>query len=73
MFVKIFRYVKDNFQCPQIVNIITNLDKENNKQNLKYILFLINVMTGNPDAVTRNKVQVMYDEANFLEVIFKEY
>ena len=73
MFTQIYGYVKDNFQCSKIVNIITNVDKENIEQNLKYVLFLISAMTGNPDSVARTEAQVMYDAVNCLEEKFNEY
>ena len=73
MFAQIFGYVKDNFQCSKIVNIITNVDKDNVEQNLKYVLFLISAMTGNPDSVARVEAQAMYDAVNCLEEKFNEY
>lgn len=73
MFAQLFGYVKDNFQCSKIVNIITNVDKENIEQNLKYVLFLISAMTGNPDSVMRAEAQVMYDAMNCLEEKFNVY
>lgn len=73
MFSQIYGYVKDNFQCSKIVHIITNVDKENIEQNLKYVLFLISAMTGNPDSVARAEAQVMYDAVNCLEEKFNEY
>jgi hypothetical protein len=73
MFKQMYGYVKDNFQCSRIVNIITNVDKNNIEQNLKYVLFLLSAMTGNPDSVTRIEAQAMYDAMNCLEVKFNEY
>lgn len=73
MFSQLFGYVKNNFQCSKIVQIITNVDKQNMEQNLKYILFLISAMTGNPDSIVRAEAQVMYDTMNCLEAKFNEY
>lgn len=73
MFTQIYGYVKDNFQCSKIVNIITNVDKNNIEQNLKYVLFLISAMTGNPDSITRIQAQAMYDAMHCLEEKFSEY
>lgn len=73
MFSQIYGYVKDNFQCSQIVNIITNIDKDNVDQNLKYVLFLMSALTGNPDSIAKGEAQVMYDAMNCLQEKFKDY
>ena len=75
MFTELFGYVKDNLQCSRIVRIITDpeLLTKNPDQNLKYILFLINVISGNPDAIQQGTTQVIYDAMNCLQENFEKY
>ena len=65
--------VKDNFgECSVIVKQISNLT-ENAEMNLKYILFLINSITENPDAIEKGNSQIVYDILNCLQDKMSEF
>lgn len=62
VFGQIIEMVHDEFQCSKIVTIITEqIIKGDVGQSLKYIFFLVNTITNNPDAIMRGKAQVVYD------------
>jgi len=65
--------VKDQLQCSKIVEVITSNLSDDIEQNLKYILFLINELTNNPEALEQGKSQIVYDLANCLQEKFNEY
>ena len=65
--------VKDNFgECSVIIGQISKLT-EDAQPNLKYILFLIDAITENPDAIEKGKSQIIYDILNCLEDQLEEY
>ena len=65
--------VKDNFgECSVIIGQISKLT-EDASLNLKYILFLIDSITENPDAIEKGKSQIVYDILNCLEDKLEEY
>ena len=65
--------VKDNFgECSVIIGQISKLT-EDASLNLKYILFLIDAITENPDAIEKGKSQIVYDILNCLEDKLEEY
>ena len=65
--------VKDNFgECSVIIGQISKLT-EDAQLNLKYILFLIDAITENPDAIEKGKSQIVYDILNCLEEKLEEY
>ena len=67
-------YVNENFQCSKIASIITSSTISSNlEENLKYILFLVNYISNNPDAIEKGKAQAIYDVVNCLEEKFEEY
>lgn len=67
-------YVNENFQCSKIASIITSTTISSNlEENLKYILFLVNYISNNPDAIEKGKAQAIYDVVNCLEEKFEEY
>ena len=65
--------VKDQLQCSKIVEVITSNLSDNIDQNIKYILFLINELTNNPEALEQGKSQIVYDLVNCLQEKFDEY
>ena len=65
--------VKDQLQCSKIVEVITSNLSDDIEQNLKYILFLINELTNNPEALEEGKSQIVYDLTNCLQEKFNEY
>ena len=65
--------VKEQFQCSKIVESITTNISDDMEQNLKYILFLIDEITNNPDALNQTYNQVIYDLTNCLQEKFDEY
>ena len=65
--------VKDNFgECSVIIGQISKLT-EDAEINLKYILFLVDSITENPDAFEKGKSQIVYDILNCLQDKFEEY
>ena len=46
---------------------------ENAEMNLKYILFLIDSITENPDAIEKGKSQIVYDILNCLKDKMEDY
>ena len=65
--------VQENFgECSTIVGEITKLS-ENFELNLKYLLFLANAISENPDALEKGKSQIVYDILNCLQDKFEEY
>ena len=65
--------VKDNFgECSVIIGQISKLT-EDASLNLKYILFLIDAITENPDAIEKGKSQIVYDILNCLEDKLEKY
>lgn len=59
--------VKDNFgECSVIIGKIRELT-ENAEMNLKYILFLVDAISENPDALEKGKTQIVYDILNCLQ------
>ena len=68
VFSQLINIVHEEFQCSKIITIITEqIIKEDIGGSLKYILFLINAISGNPDAIMRGKAQVLYDTMNCLK------
>ncbi len=65
--------LKEKFQCSKIVDTITDNISDDVEQNLKYILFLIDEITNNPDALDQTYNQVIYDLTNCLQEKFDEY
>ena len=62
VFSQIIEMVHNEFQCSKIVSIITEqIIKGDVKESLKYILFLVNTITNNPDAIAKGKAQAVYD------------
>lgn len=73
LLLNLLNAVKENFgQCSVVIQQITKLT-ESAELNLKYILFLINAITENPDAIEKGKTQVVYDILNCLEEKLEEY
>ena len=65
--------IQEKLQCSKIVEVITSNLSDDAEQNLKYILFLINEITNNPDALEEGYNQVIYDLTNCLQEKFDEY
>ena len=62
VFRKIVGMIKDEFQCSSIVQIITEqILKEDVGESLKYVLFLVNSITSNPDAIEEETAKAVYD------------
>ena len=60
--------VQKEFQCSTIIKTITeNILAEDLDSSIKYVLFLINTITSNPDAIEAGKAQVLYDVIYCLE------
>lgn len=65
--------VKDELQCSKLVEVISSNISDDIEQNLKYILFLINEVTNNPEALDQTTTQIVYDLTNCLQEKFDEY
>ena len=65
--------IKNQFQCSKIVESITSNISDDMELNLKYILFLIDEITNNPDAIEETYNQVVYDLTICLQEKFDEY
>ena len=69
----LIKAVKDNFgECSVIVGQISKLT-EKAEMNLKSILFLVESITENPDAIEQGKSQIVYDVLNCLQDKMAEY
>jgi len=67
VFSRLVDIVQEEFKCSQIVSYITeNLLSDDIENNLKHILFLINTISSNPDAIAKGKAQAVYDAVNCL-------
>lgn len=65
VFNKMVDIIHDKFQCSQIVKYLTeNVLSDDYEKNLKHILFLINAISSNPDALAKGKAQAVYDAVN---------
>jgi len=65
--------VKENFgECSVIIGEIARLT-ENFELNLKYILFLVNAISENPDALEKGKSQIVLDIIHCLQEKFEQY
>lgn len=68
VFSQIIEMVHDEFQCSKIITIITEqIIQGDVGESLKYILFLVNTITTNPDAIMKGKAQAVYDIAYCLK------
>ena len=62
VFRKIVGMVQDEFKCSSIVQIITEqILKEDVGESLKYVLFLVNSITSNPDAIEEGTSKAIYE------------
>lgn len=74
VFKGLIEIIQDKFKCSNIVYTITNLIiKEDIGESLKYILFLVNSITSNPDAIEQGKAQVIYELVYCLETEIEEH
>ena len=73
VFSNLLNAVKENFgQCSSIINQISVLT-ESPENGLKYILFLVNSLSENPDAIEQGKSQIIYDILNCLQEKLDDY
>ncbi len=73
LLLNLLNAVKENFgQCSVVIQQITKVT-ESAELNLKYILFLVNAITENPDAIEKGKTQVVYDILNCLQEKIEYY
>ena len=65
--------IRDNFgQCSVIIGQISRIT-ENAEMSLKYILFLVNAITENPDAIEKAQSQILFDVLHCLQYKVEEY
>ena len=73
VFRELVQFVQDEFQCSQIIGIITDhILKDNIEDSIKYVLFLINAITNNPDAIEKGKAKAIYEIMYCLETKLEE-
>ena len=71
---KIIKLIKPNLKCSTLINNITSkLDNNDIEENIKYILFLLNEMSKNPESFNKELTQVILDVAFCLQDKFDEY
>ena len=67
--------VNQKLECSKLLGIITSNTQLSSdmEDNMKHILFLVNYISSNPDAIEKGKAQAMYDAVNCLQDNFGEY
>ena len=69
---RIIEALKDKFQCPAVVSFISNFS-DDYEQNLKYLLFLVNELSNNPESFKNETTQFLIDLAECLHDNFDKY
>lgn len=74
VFTQLITQVHDKFQCSQIITIVTShILAGNINSSLKYLLFLVNSVTKNPDAIEKTKIKAVYELLYCVEEKLDEY
>ena len=74
VFNKLVDIIHDEFHCSKIIEYLTeNVLSDDYEKNLKHILFLINAISSNPDALGKGKAQAVYDAVNCIIDKFEYY
>jgi len=69
---RIIEALKDKFQCPAVVSFVSNFS-DDYEQNLKYLLFLVNELSNNPESFKNETTQFLIDLAECLHDNFDKY
>jgi len=70
---RIVEVLKDKLQCPALVTLITNKYGDNLEENLKYLLFLINELSNNPESFKNETSEFLVELAECLHDKFDEF
>ena len=71
---KILDILKDHLQCESAINLIISKEiSDDFEENIKYILFLINELSNNPESFKDKTSEVIISLAECLEEKFDEY
>ena len=74
VFTQLITQVHDKFQCSEIITIVTShILAGNINSSLKYLLFLVNSITKNPDAIEKTKIKAVYELYYCVEEKLEEY
>lgn len=74
VFKGLIEILQEKFKCSNIIYTITDLIlKEDIGESLKYVLFLVNSITANPDAIQQGKAQVIYELMYCLETEIEKH
>ncbi len=82
IFSKLFEKVNDvigvvnqKLECSKLIGMITSNTELSSdmEDNIKHVLFLMNYISNNPDALEMGKAQIMYDAVNCLQTNFNDY
>lgn len=74
VFTQLVEIVQQKFKCSEIITIITSHIIEGDiNSSLKYLLFLVNSVTKNPDAIKNAKIKAIYDLLYCVEEKLDEY
>ena len=69
---RIVEVLKDKLQCPALVTLITNKYGDNLEENLKYLLFLVNELSNNPESFKNETSEFLVELAECLHDKFDE-
>ena len=69
---RIIEVLKDKLQCPALVSLISNKFGDNLEENLKYLLFLVNELSNNPESFKNETSEFLVDLAECLHDKFDE-
>ena len=70
---KLIGLLKDNFNCENLKQNIVSEISDNNEENLKLILLLINELNKNADAFKEGESQILYDLTMCIPENFENY
>ena len=72
----ILEYIKNNLQCPTLITLIISVENsitEDLEENLKYILFLLNELSNNPESFTQETSKIILDLVRCIQYQFDKY
>ena len=69
---RIIEVLKDKLQCPALVSLITTGYSQNLEENLKYLLFLVNELSNNPESFKKETSEFLVELAECLHDKFDD-
>ena len=70
---RIIEVLKEKLQCPALVSLITKEYGQNLEENLKYLLFLVNELSNNPESFKKETSEFLIELAECLHDKFDEF